>query len=110
MPARPAAPHYSPHLSVWLEVLAALSLHRLGLRLRGVLRRPVRAAGAGPAPAEAPPASGPGHSVSALGPAVASGSPGGRGASLHTVPGGGRVAAVSGWRRGLSLPEMEKSG
>ena len=79
--------------------------------LRGVLRGAVSAAGAGAAPAEAPvPAPGPGHSVSALGPAVASGSPGGRGASLHTVSGGGRVAAVSGWRRGLSLPEMEKSG
>ena len=91
-PARP--PHYSPHLSVWL-VLAPLSLHRLGLGLRGVLRRPVSAAGAGPAPAEAPvPPPGPGHSVSALGPAVTSGSPGGRGASLHTVSRGGRVAAV----------------
>ena len=95
-------------LSVWL-VLAAIPVHRLGLSLRSVLRRPVSAAGTGPAPAESS-APGPGHSVSALGPAVASGSPGGRGASLHTVSGGGRVAAVSGWRRGLSLPEMEKSG
>ena len=82
-------------MSVWLEVLAPVSLHRLGLGLRGVLRRPVSTAGAGPAPAEASPPR-PGHSVSALGPAVTSGSPGGRGASLslHTVPGGARVAAV----------------
>ena len=96
LPAGPARPaHYSPHLSVWL-VLAPVSLHRLGLGLRGVLRRPVSTAGAGPAPTEAPPP-GPGHSVSALGPAVTPGSPGGRGASvsLHTVSGRGRrVAAV----------------
>ena len=106
-------PHNSPHLSVRL-VLAALSLHRLTLRLRGVLRRAVSAAGAGPAPAEAPPTppTSPWHPVSALRSAVTSGSPGGRGASLslHTVPGGARVAAVPWRRRGLSLPEMEKSG
>ena len=81
-------------MSVWL-VLAPLSIHRLRLGLRGVLRRPVSAAGAGPTPAEAPPAPpSPGHSVSALGPAVTSRSPGGRGASLNTVPGRGRVTAV----------------
>ena len=70
-------------------VLAAVPVHSLGLSLRGVLGRPVSAAGTGPAPAEAP-SSGSRHPVPALGPAVTPGPPRGRGPSLplHAVPGG----------------------
>ena len=77
-------------------VLAAVSVNSLGLSLRGVLGRPVSAAGTGPAPAEAP-ASSSRHPVPALGPAVPPGPPGGWGppVPLHAVPGGGGVAPVS---------------